>query len=190
MIFHFFLFFLSISSPYVHSFICGFQPKEGFVVRYRIHRFIAVPSTQIWSSYIISCFLPSINQHISCFLWNNFQLQNLSSMLLCRNFLLQWVKILYTLVHSCELFSCRCAVNSWTCEKCPQHWSTKGWFSTTVSWQVLIRQKMTVLDYILDPWRQWFKESIQGLDWQCSREQKCADTIGTVLVPWAGHFQC
>jgi len=19
---------------------------------------------------------------------------------------------------------------------------------------------------------------------------KCADTIGTVLVPWAGHFQC
>ena len=56
MIFHFFLFFLSISSPYVHSFICGFQPKEDFVVRYWIHRFIAVPSTQIWSSYIISCF--------------------------------------------------------------------------------------------------------------------------------------
>ena len=24
----------------------------------------------------------------------------------------------------------------------------------------------------------------------CMREQKCADTIGTVLVPWAGHFQC
>jgi len=23
----------------------------------------------------------------------------------------------------------------------------------------------------------------------CHREQKCADTIGTVLVPWAGHFQ-
>jgi len=22
------------------------------------------------------------------------------------------------------------------------------------------------------------------------REQKCADTIGTVSVPWAGHFQC
>jgi len=22
-----------------------------------------------------------------------------------------------------------------------------------------------------------------------SRERKCADTIGTVLVPWAGHFQ-
>ena len=22
------------------------------------------------------------------------------------------------------------------------------------------------------------------------RERKCADTIGTVLVPWAGHFQC
>jgi len=21
-------------------------------------------------------------------------------------------------------------------------------------------------------------------------ERKCADTIGTVLVPWAGHFQC
>ena len=21
-------------------------------------------------------------------------------------------------------------------------------------------------------------------------EWKCADTIGTVLVPWAGHFQC
>jgi len=21
------------------------------------------------------------------------------------------------------------------------------------------------------------------------RERKCADTIGTVLVPWAGHFQ-
>jgi len=25
--------------------------------------------------------------------------------------------------------------------------------------------------------------------WQ-NRERKCADTIGTVLVPWAGHFQC
>jgi len=23
-----------------------------------------------------------------------------------------------------------------------------------------------------------------------NRERKCADTIGTVLVPWAGHFQC
>ena len=23
-----------------------------------------------------------------------------------------------------------------------------------------------------------------------TRERKCADTIGTVLVPWAGHFQC
>jgi len=22
------------------------------------------------------------------------------------------------------------------------------------------------------------------------RERKCADTTGTVLVPWAGHFQC
>ena len=22
------------------------------------------------------------------------------------------------------------------------------------------------------------------------REQKCADTINTVPVPWAGHFQC
>jgi len=22
------------------------------------------------------------------------------------------------------------------------------------------------------------------------RERKCADTFGTVLVPWAGHFQC
>jgi len=22
------------------------------------------------------------------------------------------------------------------------------------------------------------------------RERKCADTIGTVLAPWAGHFQC
>jgi len=23
-----------------------------------------------------------------------------------------------------------------------------------------------------------------------NRERKCADTIGTVPVPWAGHFQC
>ena len=23
-----------------------------------------------------------------------------------------------------------------------------------------------------------------------NRERKCADTIGTVLVPWTGHFQC
>jgi len=23
-----------------------------------------------------------------------------------------------------------------------------------------------------------------------NRERKCADTIGTVLVPWAGHFHC
>ena len=23
-----------------------------------------------------------------------------------------------------------------------------------------------------------------------NRERKCADTIGAVLVPWAGHFQC
>jgi len=22
------------------------------------------------------------------------------------------------------------------------------------------------------------------------RERKCADTTGTVLVPWTGHFQC
>ena len=22
------------------------------------------------------------------------------------------------------------------------------------------------------------------------KERKCADTIGTVPVPWAGHFQC
>jgi len=22
------------------------------------------------------------------------------------------------------------------------------------------------------------------------RERKCADTTGTVLVPWAGHIQC
>jgi len=25
--------------------------------------------------------------------------------------------------------------------------------------------------------------------WQSHSERKCADTIGTVLVPWAGHFQ-
>ena len=25
---------------------------------------------------------------------------------------------------------------------------------------------------------------------RANRERKCADTIGTVLVPWAGHFQC
>jgi len=24
---------------------------------------------------------------------------------------------------------------------------------------------------------------------QCYRERKCADTTGTVLVPWVGHFQ-
>ena len=23
-----------------------------------------------------------------------------------------------------------------------------------------------------------------------SRERKCADTIGTVLIPWADHFRC
>jgi len=23
-----------------------------------------------------------------------------------------------------------------------------------------------------------------------SRDRKCADTIGTVLVPWVGHFRC
>jgi len=23
-----------------------------------------------------------------------------------------------------------------------------------------------------------------------NRERKCADTIGTLLVPWAGNFQC
>jgi len=23
-----------------------------------------------------------------------------------------------------------------------------------------------------------------------NRERKCADTVGTVLVTWAGHFQC
>jgi len=23
-----------------------------------------------------------------------------------------------------------------------------------------------------------------------NRERECADTIDTVLVPWAGHFQC
>jgi len=23
-----------------------------------------------------------------------------------------------------------------------------------------------------------------------NRERKCADTIGTVLLPWAGYFQC
>jgi len=22
------------------------------------------------------------------------------------------------------------------------------------------------------------------------KERECADTVGTVLVPWAGHFQC
>ena len=22
------------------------------------------------------------------------------------------------------------------------------------------------------------------------RERKCADTVGTVLVPWSGHLQC
>ena len=27
-------------------------------------------------------------------------------------------------------------------------------------------------------------------DYLAYRERKCADTIGTVLVPWAGHFQC
>ena len=26
--------------------------------------------------------------------------------------------------------------------------------------------------------------------WSRHRERKCADTIGTVPVPWAGHFQC
>ena len=25
---------------------------------------------------------------------------------------------------------------------------------------------------------------------QGHRERKCADTIGTLLVSWAGHFQC
>jgi len=25
---------------------------------------------------------------------------------------------------------------------------------------------------------------------QSNGERKCADTIGTVLVPWAGHFHC
>jgi len=26
--------------------------------------------------------------------------------------------------------------------------------------------------------------------WQWNRERKCADTVGTVPVTWAGHFQC
>jgi len=25
---------------------------------------------------------------------------------------------------------------------------------------------------------------------EASRERQCADTIGTVVLPWAGHFQC
>ena len=33
----------------------------------------------------------------------------------------------------------------------------------------------------------------QVLQYYCSalyREEKCANTTGTVLVPWAGHFLC
>jgi len=30
---------------------------------------------------------------------------------------------------------------------------------------------------------------IDTIGLSASRERKCADTVGTVLVPWAGHFQ-
>jgi len=36
-----------------------------------------------------------------------------------------------------------------------------------------------LVDYSFESWREI-----------SNRERKCADTIGTVLVPWAGHFQC
>jgi len=37
-----------------------------------------------------------------------------------------------------------------------------------------------------DVWGQMSGHRQKG---QCDRERKCADAIGTVLVPWAGHFQ-
>jgi len=38
----------------------------------------------------------------------------------------------------------------------------------------------------------WFsrRSHCQAASHASHRELKCADTIGTVLVPWAGHFQC
>jgi len=35
----------------------------------------------------------------------------------------------------------------------------------------------------------YFNASLHKLT-ECNRERKCADTIGTVLVSWAGYFQC
>jgi len=35
----------------------------------------------------------------------------------------------------------------------------------------------------------WGQMSAHRQKGQCDGEQKCADAIGTVLVPWAGHFQ-
>ena len=36
----------------------------------------------------------------------------------------------------------------------------------------------------------WEGNPIVDLARLAYRERKCADTTGTVLVPWAGHFQC
>ena len=31
---------------------------------------------------------------------------------------------------------------------------------------------------------------VAGCMWSMHRERKCADTLDTVPVPWAGHFHC
>jgi len=33
-------------------------------------------------------------------------------------------------------------------------------------------------------------QKVNERHWPVHRERKCADTVGTVVVPWLGHFQC
>jgi len=44
--------------------------------------------------------------------------------------------------------------------------------------------------FVPHPWRTAARASRAVCSQWMHRERKCADTIGTVPVPWAGHFQC
>jgi len=46
------------------------------------------------------------------------------------------------------------------------------------------------LDYFFNKYSKLQKQLPSVVNTVMYRERKCADTIGTVPVPWAGHFQC
>jgi len=76
---------------------------------------------------------------------------------------------------------------------CPMIWNGLPVDVTAATSLLTFRRKLKAFISTILPGHYFVTVSVVCRSGPCSvllRERQCADTIGAVLVPWAGHFQC